>query len=667
MGKEYIEFRRWSRKKYGVFNSLGRVVKICTLSLAYGIIVIQVSGYAQVVSDSLKVDNYEIGEVVVNPGQPPSGVGAAEGISVIITRSEIELSPAQNLNDLLRYIAGVDIRQRGPEGVQADISILGGTFDQTIVLLNGINISDAQTGHHNLNIPVDLESIERIEILKGSAAKKYGSALDGAINIITTNPVANNLRLSANAGVYGLRKFSGYISNKGKSLSQALSINNVSSDGYIANTDFSNTNIFYQAGVSPGIGTISFQTGYTRKEFGANSFYSLKYPNQFEATKTEFASLQYESKTLVKISSAIYIRRQRDRFELRRDTIPFNHHLTNNSGIKINGSYTGMLGVTNAGIEIRNEQIISNVLGIPLGEPVPVSGYEGSFYTNWDDRLSEGFWADHLITLNRFSLKAGVLLYHLSEMKGIRVYPGVDMRFRFTNQIELYSSINSSFRNPTFTDLFYKSPVQRAGNNLADEEAITTEGGVSWSGKVITANLNVFNRSGNRNIDWIKSPSSDSTVWRSMNWGHISFTGAEATVTISPAPSNTQRVRSVKISYSYLASGRDNSEMLSRYVFDYLRHQLTISVDLRIAGKFFISNRISYSDRNGTFQNRSGLNQKYQPFWLSDIKVYRESELLTFFVEASNLFNSYYQDFGGIVQPGIWMKCGIVVDIDYLK
>ena len=214
----------------------------------------------------------------------------------------------------------------------------------------------------------------------------------------------------------------------------------------------------------------------TGKILRANSFYSLKYPNQFEATKTGFVSLKYESNTRIKLSSAIYLRRQLDRFELRRDTIPFNHHLTNNAGIKINAKSTSRFGDTNGGIEIRNEHIISTVLGVPLEMPVKITGYN-NFYSNFFNRLSVSLYADHTISLNRFTVKAGLLAYHLSHINGFRVYPGIDLKYTVNDKIKLYSSINSSFRNPTYTDLFYKSPVQKAGHDLVAEEAFIIEGG----------------------------------------------------------------------------------------------------------------------------------------------------------------------------------------------
>ena len=198
-----------------------------------------------------------------------------------------------------------------------------------------------------LNLPVDMESIERIEILHGPAAKSFGpNAFNGAINIITGNSKKNHIRLSGMTGQNGLYKASANASNNIGNFNHFISISNISSDGYIKNTDFGITNIFYQAKHEQKTGTTEFQTGINIKDFGANSFYSLKYPNQFEATKTEFVSLKYQSKSTIRFAPAFYFRRHRDRFELKRnnDSIPFNHHKTSTAGLTLMYGLTIVLG-----------------------------------------------------------------------------------------------------------------------------------------------------------------------------------------------------------------------------------------------------------------------------------------------------------------------------------
>jgi vitamin B12 transporter len=662
-----VTFRHWSRKKYAAFNSLRRIVKICTLCIAYNIIVMPAEAFAQTNGDSLKIESYNIDDVIVKAGQTPIEEQQLIRNITIINKTEIDRAPVQSVNDLLRYIAGVDIRQRGPLGVQADISLRGGTFDQTLILLNGINITDPQTGHHNLNLPVDIESIEQIEVLQGPSAKSFGvNAFNGVINIITGNSKPNHISTSVLYGQYGLYKASANISNTIGNFSHFISFNGMGSDGYIKNTDFTNSKVFYQAGLRTSIGKIDFQTGYNRKDFAANSFYSLKYPNQFEAIKTEFVSLKYESNTRIKISSAIYLRRQRDRFELRRDTLPYNHHLTNTAGIDLKAVSLHRFGSTSLGIDLRNEHIISNILGIPLNNPIVVYGFKDVYYTNYYNRLITSINADQYIKINKFSILAGVMAYNNSRVAGFRIYPGIDISYGFNDLIKIYSSVNKTLRTPTFTDLFYKSPSQKGNRDLVPEEALTVESGFKYYSPTLTGNLSLFRRWGYRMIDWVKYPSPDSLVWRSLNHSRINFSGMEISILYNHLAGNIERVQSMSISYSYLHADWNFNNMLSKYALDFLKNRISTNVDIWIKWKLFISNRLTYNDRKGSYQDNRGNIVTYKPFWLDDIKIYWKSDKYTIFTEASNVFNARYFDFGGVVQPGIWLRCGVAVELNYV-
>ena len=664
-------FNCWSRKSYAVLNSLVKIIKICALFVVFNIIVIPGKMQAQRSNDSLQVKSYELDDVFVIAERTPVESQQAARIVTIITKSEIERAPAQNLDDLLRYIAGVDIRQRGPLGAQADLSIRGGTFDQTLILLNGVNITDPQTGHHNLDLPVDIESIERIEILQGPAAKSFGpNAFNGAINIITGNSKPNHIRTSGMFGQHGLHKAAANVSNTIGNFKHFISVNRISSDGYIKNTDFLGINIFYQAGFASKVGTFDFQTGFNKKDFGANSFYSLKYPHQFEATRTEFVSLKYLSNTLIKFAPTFYLRRHLDRFELKRnnDSIPFNHHQTNTAGLNLNIWTAHCFGKTSLGIDFRNEHIISNVLGNTLNVPIAVFNFDSDFYTKYYNRMNTSIYAEHSVSWIMLTITAGFMAHHNSDLKGFRIYPGIDLSYRFSDHFKLYSSANKTLRMPTFTDMFYKSSAQQGNPGLKPEEAITLEGGMKYNCSFLKGYISSFRRWGYNMIDWVKNPSPDSIIWRSMNNTQINYTGIECSLTLTPAKEGPfERIQSIRISYAFLQADSNLNNMLSKYALDYLRHQITSGIDVRIAWKLNISCRLTFHIRNSVYQNVNGQVVSYKPFWLSDAKIYWKDKRYTMYTEASNIFNARYYDFGGIIQPGIWFRGGIVMDLDFTK
>ena len=84
----------------------------------------------------------------------------------IISQREIQAQNALSINELLQTVSGLDLRQRGANGVQADLSIRGGTFEQSLVLIDGVRMTDPQTGHHLMSLPLHLQDIERIEIIR---------------------------------------------------------------------------------------------------------------------------------------------------------------------------------------------------------------------------------------------------------------------------------------------------------------------------------------------------------------------------------------------------------------------------------------------------------------------------------------------------------------------
>ncbi|MBK8880820.1 MAG: TonB-dependent receptor [Bacteroidales bacterium] len=666
-----IQFHCWSRKSYAVFNTLHRLIKICTLSIIYNIIALPGEMQAQGGIDSLGVKSYDLGSVVITAGRTPVEAQQAARIVTVITRADIERAPAQNINDLLRYFAGVDIRQRGQFGVQADISIHGGTYDQTLILLNGINVTDPQTGHHNLNLPIDIESIERIEIIEGPAAKSFGpNAFNGAVNIITGNSKPNHIRLSGMLGQYGLNKESVNISNTTGSFDHFLSICRMASEGYMKNTDFSNTNLFYQAHYKLKAGTFNFQTGYNSKDFGANSFYSLKYPDQFESTKTQFVSLGYQSNTVIKIVPVFYLRRNLDLFELRRnnDSIPFNHHQTNTAGMNLNVWAKHRLGKTSLGIDLRHEHIISNVLGDLLDIPIKVPHFDSVFYTRFYSRMNVSLYAEHSVSWDKLTVNAGIMAHHNSDLKGFMFYPGIDLSYMFDKYFRLYASANKTLRMPTFTDMFYKSPSQKGNPGLKPEEAYTAEGGLEYTNSYLKGNFSFFRRWGYNMIDWVKNPASDSIIWRSMNHTRINFTGIECSLTLTPSGEGRfERIHSLMFSYTFLKADSNRNNLLSRYALDYLSHQITSGIDFRIVMRLYNSTRLTYHDRSSVYQDATGRLVSYKPFWLCDSKVYWKEKHFSIYAEATNVFNTGYYDFGGIVQPGVWFMCGISADIDYRK
>jgi vitamin B12 transporter len=163
----------------------------------------------------------------------------------IITTAAIKNSAATNVADLLQQVAGVDIRRRGTAGSQADLYIRGGGFDQTLLLIDGIKMDDAQTGHHTMNAALPIEIIERIEVIKGPAARVFGqNAFTGAINIVTKSTLANKVSVNIETGSFGQFNGSVTVGQEFENSSIIAHVGVLTSDGYRTNSDYNNQNYF---------------------------------------------------------------------------------------------------------------------------------------------------------------------------------------------------------------------------------------------------------------------------------------------------------------------------------------------------------------------------------------------------------------------------------------
>ncbi|NOU47029.1 MAG: TonB-dependent receptor [Bacteroidales bacterium] len=664
---EVFTFKQWARKAYSVFNSLKKPIRIGVLLATYTMITAPEYAFAQ--SDSTNViTSHDLDEVEVSAQRAPVTFSQAARIVSVIGREEIEAAPVQSLQELLEYALSVDVRQRGVQGVQADISVRGGSFDQTLILLNGINISDPQTGHHALNLPVSLKNIQRIEILEGPAARVFGpNAFSGAINIITDTEAKPNIKLDVSFGQHKLSdvNISGNI--KIKSWTQFLAFNRLSSAGYTNNTDFNTWNAFYHSKVSTKPGTLDIQFGKTNKAFGANSFYTAKYPDQYEETITTFASLKFEAGTKIHLIPSVYWRRHQDRFELfRNDWADWykghNYHLTDVFGSALNAWFTSPLGKTAFGAEIRNENVWSNVLGDSLSSPTEVPGETGQFFTKTYSRTSISYFAEHSVYLKKLSISAGAMVNRISDLGfNLNIYPGIDVAYALTNHLKVYGSANSGMRMPTFTDLFYNGPTNTGNPALKPEKSVTFEGGVKVLYDGFSGHAAVYHRKGKDLIDWVRENETDK--WHTLNLTGINTTGVELNCAFFPEKIWNTNIFITKlgINYAYCEQEKNDMKFLSYYVLDNLKQKLDIEVNHKILLKLKASWRISYQDRNGMRTST----EAYKPFWLVNTRLYWKTKSTEIYAIAANLFEVHYFDFGTIEQPGRWISVGFNYQLNY--
>lgn len=616
---------------------------------------------------------YDLEAISVTGSRTAMDLGTSARIVTVLDSLAISSLPAQSVNDLLKYVVGVDVRQRGVMGMQSDISVRGGTFEQIAVLLNGINICDPQTGHNSADFPVSTNEIDHIEILEGPAARVYGtSSLVGAINIVTKSGKRNGGSVYLDAGSYGLVEGGASASMHRGKVSSGISASRAHADGYSVsasgkpNSDFSSTKAFWSGAFEDRAFDLQWQLGYSAKDFGSNTFYSAKFDDQFERTEKIFSALKASTGGKVRLSGAIYWNRTYDRFELVRanpQAVPFNYHRTDVCGANAGTEFSTAAGKTSVGVDFRREGILSTNQGEPLEQAIGKYKYSRN-------RNSVGIYLDHSVVLKRFTASAGVTAIRNSAThEGFGFYPGADMSFRVSDSWKLYASYNSSLRLPTFTDLYYSVGGHMADKNLDPEKMQAVEGGVKFINTGIRAILSVYWHHGNNLIDWVKDLGmGDDAVWTSVNHGVVNALGEELSLRFDiPALSGNPDFPLTVLSLAYAHISQDKvakENIQSRYSLEYLRNKIVAQADLRIWDRLFLNVSCRWNDREGSyelFEDRvsTGKTVHYEPYTLLNARLGWNSDRMQLYLEGENLLDRTYYDHGNIPQPGVWFRAGM--------
>lgn len=615
-------------------------------------------------------DTIPLKEIIINSSKIQSTYSKLPQIITIISKDDIKNMPFQTIEDVLEHCLNVDMRKRGDNGVQADISVRGGTSDQTLIMLNGIAINDAQTGHHSMNIPVNIENIERIEIINSASAKMLGiNSYSGAINIITTSEKNKSLSLSTIYGEHNLlsTNINGNY-NLGK-IKNNLSFSYNSCDGYTENTDFINKNIMYQGQYSKKASKIDFFAGYVDKNFGANSFYTPKYPNQYEETKTLFSNLKYNFAGKINFTANAYYRYNQDRFELDRysDNLSkyTNNHLTQTFGASANAFEQTRFGKILFGLENKNIAIKSNVLGKKdIDEKVPF--YNDKRFLKEDIRTIYNISLEHFFEISKFSSSIGFFASYSSDYNWYFL-PSVDIAYNFNENIKLFSAINTTFRLPTFTELYYQSPTDMGNIDLKPETSINYELGTRYYKNFINLQLALFYRQSENTIDWTKQNIEDK--WITENITKINAWGIEAS-----ADFNLKKIFSkffiekFIISYSNNNLEKEAGNYISKYLLDYLKNKIDCSLEHRIYKKIRASHTFSYQQRTGTHINyKENKEEKYPDTYLISSKIFYQTSSFNYFLQIDNVLNKEYMDISNVYLPKRWIKLGIKFNFNFEK
>ncbi|KFC21886.1 TonB-dependent receptor plug domain-containing protein [Epilithonimonas lactis] len=591
--------------------------------VALSVVVLSINGFAQNKENEIDEVNLQ-GRFLSIPYNDVN-----ENVTVI-TKQQIQNSPATSIDELLQFHSGLDIKRRGSNGVQSDITIRGSSFEQVLILVNGIRMNDSQTGHNTFNLPFDISAVERVEIMKGSSAKLYGqNVYAGVINIVTKSSSEEQVTIKAQGGDFKTYDLSASATFGSEKFTNLFTISNGASDGYRFNTDYQIRNFFYQNKLKLNDGSLSLQAGFSEKKFGANGFYASPTAiNQYEETQASVVSLQYEQRfDKLSVNSSVYWRRGQDMYLFIRQNPSYyrNMHIGNNVGGTVNATYESSLGTTGIGVDYRKEYLASSNLGDRERDVTQVFfDHQFKFFNQKLEVNPGASWANY----------SGQDFF----------YPGMDVGFIFNPNHKVFGAVSKGFRIPTFTDLYYVSPAEIGNPNLVPESAISSELGYRFQNEKILAKVSGFIRNTDNGIDWLKE--TPESPWKAENVGKIHLKGFE-----TEFKHQLFSFLNYRLGYTYLDNQYKNEE-LSRYALQNLRHQFVAQVDVKFL-KYF-SNQLIYK-----YSERVNLGS----YNVLDEQINFRYKDLNFYVLINNLTNTKYVETNLVPMPGRWFHVGFTYQI----
>ncbi len=561
---------------------------------------------------------YEIEPVVVTATRYPKDIMEITRTVTII--DSIEITRHASLVELLDVIAGVDMKVRG-DNIQTDPSIRGSTFQQVLVMIDGVRVNDPQTGHHNLNIPVPLSEIERIEILHGTASSLYGSdACGGVINIITKR--SGQIKGQLGIGSFSYRNFNVGIGNKIFS----IDFENKSSGGYEPGYEYQTYNLFNKINIPIGSKVRNdLSIGYLNKSFGAKNFYA-PYPS-WESNQAFFTSLnsQFIITRYFMLNPILSFRTHIDTFVLDRDNPEFyaNRHQSFTYGAQLINH-----------LDLKKSGYI-------------IFGAEG-----FVDSLNSTRLGQH--SLQRMALFLQIERKHFDErlilIVGLRddyyrkiknsINPHISFAYKILPSLKFSGSMGSSFRAPSFTELYYQDPANRGDSLLKSENGWEYELGLDFQHRHTTAQIAGYYRLTDNDIDWVKK--SNESVWHVMNIGGTKFYGIEPSLKLTSLP-----WIKIKAALSYIHIIKElPAEYISKYALQIPK--ITTHLNTTIFSTFDFDLKWSFYDKD---DNRFLLNTTLN----REFTIFRQIKLACRF-SITNLLDNIYEDFQGVSLPGRELK-----------
>lgn len=568
--------------------------------------------------------------VVVTAAARPVEMGSVTRTITVITRQQIDRLPVQSVADVLRLTSSVDVRMRGVSGVQTDFAVRGANFGQMLVLVDGVRLNDAQSGHHNGDIPVPLDAVERIEVLYGPGSSLFGAdAFGGTINVITRGAVEKP-SFTVQGGSFGLAAGRGQVGFERGAVREVFTASADRSSGFMYDRDYKTTIVRSRTAIGQS-SSVSFS--HLWKEFGANNFYGGNAPSREWTNQTLLAAdHRFADRAGWSTRASASYRTHGDRFLFNQEQplLSDNRHRTHAVLAAFSGSRrVSDIGTLTVGLESGGDWIRSTNLGDH--SMARVSGFG-----EWRQELGRRTQVDATLRVDRYN-QFGT---SWSPSLGIGWWPSSMLRLR--------ASTGRAFRVPTFTERYYSDPANLAREDVGPETAWAGEGGADLllpDGWQVQATM--FGRADSDVIDWLRPTTADR--WRTYNIRDLDTVGVELGVRKTFTDG-----RMILAQYTALDLDAATVDQLSKYVLDYAPRSFVAAAAFPLAAGVSVAPRLEYRRRT-----RSTGTSDYVLF---DVRIgKRLRDRVELFVDGSNLFDRSYQEVAGVAMPGATMMVSVAV------
>lgn len=603
--------------------------------------------------------------VTVTSSFHPTQISKTGRNLVVISGAQFHQLPIHSIDELLRYIPGIEVQARGPMGAQSDIVIRGGTFQQVLVVLDGIRLNDPNTGHFNAYIPISPSEIDRIEILKGAASAIHGSeAVGGVIQIISKTFAGKTedkkLSLQATGGQYGLWALSaGAAATFGTTkVAGGILSNNADGQQQRGTKGFLNNNTV-SVSAKHQLNSrwhLALRSAYDKRKFSAQNFYTtFRSDTARESVHTfwnQANATYHHNRNSIRIDAGY--KKASDEYAFN-TTSPANKNISTliQAAIRHEHQFAATTNLV-SGLQFQDKSIRSNDRG--------------------DHRLKQ-FAAFVLLQqelAKKWFLVPAIRIDHMQN-SGTELVPQLNVSYKI-KRAQLRGSIGKTVRQADFTERYnnYNKTIVTSGSvgnpDLQAERSVSYELGTDvWVKDKVKLSAGVFRREQQELIDW--TPTSYLEMPRKVN---LSPTGVYA-LAKNIASVNTMGLE-IDLQYKHAWAGTNklwatagllwlNSESADSIPSFYLSsHARFLSNASVLYANKFVSLSVNGVYKLRKTQSTNAINAALSRDYVV-INVKLETVVLknrfNVFVQADNVFDQTYSDLLGSQMPGRWVMGGI--------